>query len=135
MTAETLVAVLEQGGIRLRAEGEKLKLEAPADRVPSPETLGELREKKAAVLEYLRGRHREIQFPSFTSPRVRKTDKLKSCPDATSRSLADRRAAACSSPHCAGCYEVEHGVRIHPPKCGEDYRAWLERWEAKGRVQ
>ena len=43
--------------------------------------------------------------------------------------------AACESPHCAGCYEVEPGVRIHPPKCGDDYRAWLERWEAKGRLQ
>ena len=102
MTAETLVAVLEQGGIRLRAEGEKLKLEAPADRVPSPETLGELREKKAAVLEYLRGRHREIQFPSFTSPRVRKTDKLKNCPDATrpdrSSTLLPFLAASCPVP-------------------------------------
>ena len=43
--------------------------------------------------------------------------------------------AVCGSPHCAGCYEVAPGVQIHPPKCGEDYRAWLERWEAKGRVQ
>jgi hypothetical protein len=29
---------------------------------------------------------------------------------------------ACGSSHCAGCYEVAPGVRIHPPKCGEDYR-------------
>jgi hypothetical protein len=26
--------------------------------------------------------------------------------------------AACSSPWCAGCYEVLPGVRIHPPKSG-----------------
>jgi len=43
--------------------------------------------------------------------------------------------AACGSPTCAGCYEVAQGVRIHPPKCGEDYRAWLDRWEAKGKPQ
>ena len=43
--------------------------------------------------------------------------------------------AACGSPRCAGCYEVAPGVLIHPPKCGEDYRAWLKRWEAKGTVQ
>jgi hypothetical protein len=43
--------------------------------------------------------------------------------------------APCGSPHCAGCYEVAPGVRIHPPKCGEDYREWLERWEAKSRLQ
>lgn len=43
--------------------------------------------------------------------------------------------APCGSPHCAGCYEVEPGMRIHPPRCGEEYRAWLEKWEARGRVQ
>jgi hypothetical protein len=43
--------------------------------------------------------------------------------------------AACGSSHCAGCYDVGDGRRIHPPKCGEKYRLWLDRWEAKGRVQ
>lgn len=43
--------------------------------------------------------------------------------------------AACDSPNCAGCYDLGDGRRIHPPKCGDDYRAWLERWDAKGRVQ
>jgi hypothetical protein len=43
--------------------------------------------------------------------------------------------ARCGSPHCAGCYEVEPSVWIHPPKCSEQYRKWLERWEAKGQVQ
>ena len=44
-------------------------------------------------------------------------------------------APACGSPHCAGCYEVSYARKIHPPRCGEGYRAWLERWEAKGKVQ
>lgn len=43
--------------------------------------------------------------------------------------------AACRSPSCAGCYEVEPGVRIHPPKCGEDYSTWRKRWEAEGKPQ
>jgi hypothetical protein len=43
--------------------------------------------------------------------------------------------AACGSPHCAGCYDVAEGRKIHPPKCGEEHRKWLERWEAKGKVQ
>ena len=47
----------------------------------------------------------------------------------------DEEKPACGSPQCAGCYEVEPGVRIHPPKCGDDYRKLLERWEAKGRTQ
>jgi hypothetical protein len=43
--------------------------------------------------------------------------------------------AACASSDCAGCYDVGDGRWIHPPKCGEKYRAWHERWEAGGRVQ
>lgn len=48
---------------------------------------------------------------------------------------AKEPSALCGSPHCAGCYEVAPGVRIHPPTCSEEYRAWLEHWEAKGRMQ
>lgn len=43
--------------------------------------------------------------------------------------------AACGSPDCGGCYEVAPGVRLHPPKSSLKWLAWLERWEAKGRVQ
>jgi hypothetical protein len=82
MTAETLVAVLEQAGVRLRIDGEKLTLEAPADKVPGPETIAGLRENKAAVLEYLRERSEplRIQFSSFSDPIARKTEKLESWP-------------------------------------------------------
>jgi hypothetical protein len=76
--AETLVAALEQEGVRLRVEGEKLKLEAPADRLPAQETIAGLRQNKAAVLKYLRerGQPREIQFVSLSDPMLRRTDKL-----------------------------------------------------------
>jgi hypothetical protein len=83
MTAETLVAVLEQDGVRLRVEGERLKLEAPSDKVPSPETIAGLRENKAAVVEYLRGRSPQpaaIQFSSFPDPIPWKTEKLENWP-------------------------------------------------------
>jgi hypothetical protein len=43
--------------------------------------------------------------------------------------------AACGSSRCGGCYEVAPGVRIHPSKCGEEYRKWRERWEAAGKPQ
>jgi hypothetical protein len=43
--------------------------------------------------------------------------------------------AACGSLRCAGCYEVETGVRIHPPKSSEEWRHWLVKWEPKGKVQ
>lgn len=43
--------------------------------------------------------------------------------------------ADCCSPHCAGCYEVGDGRKIHPPTCGEEYLRWLERWQPKGKPQ
>jgi hypothetical protein len=49
--------------------------------------------------------------------------------------LLGERQAGCGSPRCAGCYDVGDGRKIHPPKCGEEYRACLELWETKGRVQ
>lgn len=43
--------------------------------------------------------------------------------------------APCGSQHCAGCYDVGDGRKIHPPKIGEDYRKWLERWQPRGKPQ
>lgn len=43
--------------------------------------------------------------------------------------------AACGSRNCAGCYEVEPGVRFHPPKSSEEWKEWLLKWEPKGKVQ
>jgi hypothetical protein len=136
MKAELLVATLEQAGVRLQVEGERLKLEAPADRVPSQETIVGLRENKAAVLEYLRDRKQPqgIQFSSLPDPIVRKTGKLDRLHDAASPPQANR-PALCGSPACAGCYDIGDGREIHPPRCGEGYRKWLERWEAKGKPQ
>ena len=42
---------------------------------------------------------------------------------------------ACGSPHCAGCYDVGDGRKIHPPKCCKENRKWLERWQPKGKPQ
>jgi hypothetical protein len=46
-----------------------------------------------------------------------------------------QKKVACGMPHCAGCYGVGDGRKIHPPKIGEDYRKWLERWKPRGSVQ
>ncbi len=53
---------------------------------------------------------------------------LASCPDIA----VPANLAKCGSPLCAGCYDVEPGVPIHPPKCGKEY---LERWKPEGKVQ
>ena len=42
---------------------------------------------------------------------------------------------ACGSPSCAGCYEVEPGVRLHPPRSGPEWKEWLLKWDPKGKVQ
>jgi hypothetical protein len=38
------------------------------------------------------------------------------------------KLAPCGQAHCAGCYEVDSGRRIHPPKPSADWLEWLERW-------
>ena len=39
--------------------------------------------------------------------------------------------ALCGSPNCDGCYEVEPGRRIHPPKASPEWLEWLKKWEPK----
>ncbi len=43
--------------------------------------------------------------------------------------------AACGSTHCAGCYDVGDGRKIHPPKCGQDFLRWKAWLEGKGSRQ
>jgi hypothetical protein len=45
------------------------------------------------------------------------------------------KVAPCGSPHCAGCYDVGDGRKIHPPKSSPEWLAWLERWQPNGKVQ
>ena len=42
--------------------------------------------------------------------------------------------APCGEPHCAGCYEVEPGRRIHPRKSGQEWDDWLARWQPKSEA-
>ena len=48
--------------------------------------------------------------------------------------LESKRGADCGSPDCGGCYEVEPGRRIHPPKPSPDWLTWLRRWQSKGEL-
>jgi hypothetical protein len=58
-------------------------------------------------------------------------------PQGTGRAVSQKSetVAACGSLYCAGCYETEPGVLIHPPKCSDDWKEWLLKWEPKGKVQ
>lgn len=53
------------------------------------------------------------------------------CEISEKREVSNSRFAPCGSPDCAGCYEIEPGVRIHPPKQGAEWLAWLAKWEPK----
>jgi hypothetical protein len=43
--------------------------------------------------------------------------------------------AACGSSHCAGCYDVGDGRKIHPPKPSAEWLDWLEKWKPRGKLQ
>jgi hypothetical protein len=51
------------------------------------------------------------------------------------RERQNHNVAKCGSPESAGCYEIEAGRRIHPPRASAEWEAWLKRWEPKGKVQ
>jgi hypothetical protein len=70
------------------------------------------------------------KMPELANPAPATQHKVADKPEAQSNSLAP-----CGSPDCAGCYDVGDGRRIHPPKCGEEYRVLLDAWETRGRVQ
>jgi hypothetical protein len=53
----------------------------------------------------------------------------------THQTIAERdEIAPCGSAHCAGCYEVGDGKKIHPPKIGKAYQKWTDQWSSR-RVQ
>jgi hypothetical protein len=81
-----------------------------------------------------------VAGPPHCLPDKQKSAEGKPCPipapAAPLREVAEaENLAACGSPHCAGCYDVGDGKKIHRPKIGEDYRRWLEHWKPKEKPQ
>jgi len=103
--ADEVLAELHRRAVTLTAEGDTLCLKPR--RAVDDGLLARIRDAKPAILDALRSGLAEVGVGS----------------------------TACGSPHCAGCYEVEPGVRIHPPKCGEAYGKWLDRWQPRGKRQ
>lgn len=103
--ATEILNELERRGVTVAVDGDTLCLKPR--RVLDDALLVRVRESKPAILAVLR------------------------------RNAATRGvdAAPCGSADCAGCYDVGDGRRIHPPKIGKDYLAWLERWNPKGTAQ
>jgi hypothetical protein len=83
-----IVETLEASGVRFRLDGERIKARLPE---PSPPEVLE-------ALETLRARRSELI--------------------ALLRERPKQTLAPCGSPRCAGCYEVEPGKFLHPPRVG-----------------
>lgn len=88
-----------------------IRFRLPKDNPEAKTLVEEARVEKESILAYLRASHATQETPGIED------------------------LAPCGSPHCAGCYDVDDGRKIHPPKCGEDYQKWLERWKPRGKPQ
>jgi len=77
LLVEAIIVQLEQSGVVLAAVGDEVRLRAPADRVPGPEVIAELRQQKPALLAYLRTRTEagKSSFPVLQAPIDQKTEK------------------------------------------------------------
>lgn len=106
--AAEILAELERRGVFVAADGDSLFLRPK--RALDDTLLARVRELKPVILEALRNR------PAASTPEP-----------------VD--LAPCGSPHCAGCYGVGGGRKVHPPKSSEKWLVWLERWKPKGKPQ
>lgn len=103
--AVEILTELQRRGVLVTADGDTLCLKPR--RALDDELLARLREAKPVILEALRSRSSD----------------------------EEGSRAACNLPHCAGCYDVGDGRKIHPPKCGESFLRWRAWLEGKGPRQ
>jgi hypothetical protein len=83
----------------------------------------------------LRGERIHFRLPR-TPDAPRLVEQLRTHREEVIAALRERAGMApCGSPHCAGCYDVGEGRKIHPPRCGEDFLRWRAWLEGKGRPQ
>jgi len=107
-----IISRIEELGGHLAVETDgTIRFRLPKDHPEAQSLLNAARADKESILAYL-------QAPRFQE-----------------QNLGGKKLSPCGSASCAGCYDVGDGRKVHPPKCGEDYRVWLARWEAKGKVQ
>jgi hypothetical protein len=83
----------------------------------------------------LRGERIHFRLPG-TPDAPRLVEQLRTHREEVIAALRERAGMApCGSPHCAGCYDVGEGRKIHPPKASREWLEWRAKWEAGGRVQ
>ena len=94
------------GWLAVEADG-TIRFRLPKDNPEAKTLLEEARSDKESILAYLRANHSSEQT----------------------------KLSPCGSPHCAGCYDVGDGRKIHPPRCGENFLRWRAWLEGKGPRQ
>ncbi len=87
-----------------------IRFRLPKDNPEAKTLVEEARVEKESILAYLRASHATQETPGIED-------------------------LARGSPHCAGCYDVGDGRKIHPPKCGKDFLRWRAWLEGKGPRQ
>ena len=110
--APEILSRIEKLGGRLAVDADgTIRFRLPRDNPEAKTLLEEARADKESILAYLRANH------------------------ATQETSSNGDLAPCGSPHCAGCYDVGDGRKIHPPKCGESFLHWRAWLEGKGSRQ
>ena len=99
---EELIAELEKNGVAFSLDAGSIRMRTTNASALNPDAIAAIRERKAEAVACL-----EIQFSKSPEPVVGKLENRKTA-----------GLAPCGSEHCAGCYEVAPGVRLHPPKSG-----------------
>jgi hypothetical protein len=82
----------------------------------------------------LRGERIHFRLP-HTPDASRLVEEMRARREEVVAALRERDKLSCGSPHCAGCYNVGDGKKIHPPRCGEAFLRWRAWLEGKGQIQ
>lgn len=105
-----LLQELKAIGVEVMPQGDNLAIR-PASKVP-PELKERLRAHKAEVLAILKAKPARLAVPPERN---------------------GQEPAPCGTLNCAGCYSIgtiDGRERfVHPPKLGDEYSAWLARWQ------
>ena len=129
---ELLLKQIKESGAMLVLKDGKLLFTAPPGYSPERKAavLTRLRAGKAGLIAYLEQVSSASPDGGVREPRQGSEKSLSAVFAVQELQQGSEKSqstalAACSSPHCAGCYEVAPGVKLHPPKGAYHYE---ERW-------
>jgi hypothetical protein len=113
-----LIEEMEKNGVDFTVDAGKIRLHASVPDSFRPDALAALREHKSEAMAYLTCR--KTYLAALESLGAAKLQDSQAKPEPPPRDPG-AATARCGSTWCAGCYEVEARVFIHPPKCGKNF--------------